>query len=729
MAVYKVKGKEPSINKIYAPPEPEQKVRQHVYDRKQQMSDKRSEEDVKWDLWMKAWDGYRRERGKDDWKSNIVVPLTSSVVEAELSELINQELKPWVLARGAEDEGKASVMNAIIDYTWDQAKSDVALFQIIKDALIFGTGIGQEYFWRQPRIIKGEDGKEKKVTEFDDPYLEPVKLEDFYVDEKARAFSGPYGARDCIRRYIMDYDDFRDFFTGDMDPNGRANLVKPGGDVNYYEFYSPPERVEHSHEVEVLWYWNKPDDLLAIVANDIVVKFGPNPYKHKQLPFVRVIDILKNHSFYGKEESELLESLQDETNTLRRMLVDRNHLDIDKPILVSDTLTMEDEDAITRPHGIIPVGDVNAAKVLEYRDVPLSFFKSLELLNDDKIRVTGMDERQQSVNQAGTATEAAILKEATLKRLGMKIWQIKNDTLVDLGRLRVANIMQFYSRPKLEEIIGESSVAKAEANGTLVKKDGKNYEKKYRTIRLQDQKVQMNSVNQPEVVPTKGISFFEAEPKFFLPTHGGYDIRYKATSSIPISKPLEQQKSDEMYDRLIQNPSVDPWKLAEFLIKSRDKDPDNFKVQQQGQGQDPGMDQTQGLQKQIDIAGTENEEMLRGNPIGATPYASPAHTEVHIEFMKSQKFKDEVKPEDEKTIQIFTDHVTGEITAQTAREGGQGAEGAMSTEGGQMAPGGPPSASAPPNMRDVVPGRMQGGGEVPNGIQGANSGVQVGRKV
>ena len=719
MAGYKVKSAK--IRDSYNPTDEKQlEIRKHVYTRLGQMKDARAEYDKDWDKWMRQWDSTRIERKADDWKSNIKIPMTSSIIESMLSELNNQELKPWVLPRGSEDEGKATVMNAILEYTWDTAKSDVALMEIIKDALIFGTGIGQEYFWREPRTLKDEKGNDTKVLEYDDCYLEPVKLEDFYIDEKARAFSGPYGARDCIRRYIMDYDDFRTFFTGEKwDPFNVAQYVKPGGDTNYYEFYKPSERLDHSHEVEVLWYRSKPDDLLAIVANDVLVKAGPLPDRHKQLPFVKVGDIKRPHKFYDKGESELLESLSDENDVLRRMVIDRNHLDIDKPILVSDTLTMEDEDAIARPHGIIPVGDVNSVKPLEYSDVAGSVFKSLELIGDDKVRVTGMDERQMSVQKAGTATEAAILKEATLKRLGLKIWQIKNDTLVDLGRLRVSNIMQYYSQPKLQEVVGEEAVARAQAAGVLIAKDGKNFKKSYRSIRLQDQKMEIDQTRTPKIQPSRGTSFFDAKPEFFMPTHGGYDIRYKASSDLPISKPLEQQKADEMYDRLATNQTVDQWKLAEYLIKSRGKSPEDFKAQAPGQRDEIS------LQKMIDLAGMENDEMLRGNEVGPTPYAAPVHTEQHIAFIKSEKFKTEVTPEDsEKILQLFSNHIMGETTAQEARGEGSGAPANMN--GGGQPPvdnGGAPMPPQEGNMGTVVPNRMVGGNEVPGGVQGPQSGI------
>ena len=752
-----IKQKEPSIRKVYNPKGEEKDILEHVYNRYWRMRDARNGSqggfyniEGDWDKWEKQWNSYRPPKDQDDWKSNIYIPLTTSIIEAQLSEVVEQSLMPWVVERGSKDQGKAAVVNAMLNFSWYNAKSNIALFDILKDALILGTGIGQEYYWRQERDIREEKGNKIvkiRVTEFDDCYLEPVRIWDFFIDEAARSFTGPYGAQDCIRRYIMDYDDFRTFFQGKWDPNGNAELVKPGGDTNYYEFYIPPDRIEHSRQVEVLWYWNKPDDILSIVANDINVFFKPNPYKHKQLPFVRAIDVKRPHQFYGKGECELLESLQDEINVLRRMTIDRNHLDIDKPVFVNDTLTIEDEDTIARPHGVMPVGDVNGIKFAEYGDIPASVFQQLNMLNDDKVRITGMDERQQSVAGSGTATEASILKEATLKRLNMKMWHIKNDTLIDIGRLRVENMMQFYSQPRLEKILNDKQMQDAQDMGRLVKQNGQSYQANYRNIRLSNQQFNLdNATGEVQILPSKGNSFFEALPEYFLPEHGGYDLQYKGTESIPLSKPLGQQKADEMYDRLIKNPAIDPAKLAEYELKSRDLDFEDFVKQggppqpgqdqgqgQQGQGQPPqqgqqpqgpqGLLQGAGLQKIVDLAGTENAEMMKGNPIKPTPFAPVVHTQVHIKFMESDNFK---KQANQKVLQNFTNHVTGEIAAQKQREqGGQGQpmpQGAVGqpSSGGMGGQTNPPSNDIGASMNQVLPGMVQGGGDTQN-VSGAQS--------
>jgi len=189
----------------------------------------------------------------------------------------------------------------------------------------------------------------------------------------------------------------------------------------------------------------------------------------------------------------------------------------------------------------------------------------------------------------------------------------------------------------------------------------------------------------------------------------------------------------EMYDRLIQNPAVDPWKLAEMLLETNEYDPEDYKMQQQGQQGPQGPD----LQQLIDLAGEENAEMLVGKKIGATPYASPAHTEIHIEFMNSDRFQKDVPPERKDIIQNFVTHVMGEITAQEARgmmgQGGEGGEMPQGAPGGAPGQPGPaPAANAQgqnTQMAATMPGKAQGGGEMPRGMRGAETGIQVGRKI
>jgi hypothetical protein len=743
--------KEPAgIRAVYLPEGNESKMLQRVYTRYNSMKDSpdRKVAEKEWTKGRKQWEAMREDRGEDDWQSNHYVPITTSVVESALSEVIDQSPKPLILPRGSEDIPKVTVMSHIYDYTWEVADSDLEFEDIVHDAFTEGTGIGQEYFFSDIRKIKttkkegkNDEWEEENQIDYNDCYLECVKNDDFFVDENARGFRGPYAARDCVRRYIMHIDDFKAFFSGAVwNPLNNAQYVKPGGDTNYWEWYKPPQNIDQKDLVEVLWYWSvKPDDWLCIVANDVMVVMGPNPYKHKQLPFARAIDVKRTHRFYGKGEGALLESIQDELNVLRRMTIDRNHLDIDKMFIGSNRMNLSEDDLIARPHGFIPSDDPGSMKAVEYGDVPRSVELSMKHLEDDSTIVTGINPRAQALPTTGTATEAAILKESTLKRIRLKVRRFEREFLTRIARLRVSNILQYYPQAKLEKIVGEQATAefkqqiadltaKGITENDNVKMIGEDvYKKSYRQIRLENTDLQPDATGKIKESTTTGFTFFHAKPEYFMPSCGGYDIKFAAGSTLPISKPLLQTKSMELYDRLIQLAlgvpgTYDPKKLGDMIIKINDMNPADLAAdapKQDGQ-EDPQVR----LQLAVELANTENNLMMHGKEVPPTAYAPAAHTLLHVQFTSSPTFQN--LPKNDPRIQHFIDHITGELAAQTERQ--NGSVGSPMDQGGQQNPpqqglqgGGSPVPTAPAAaqnggnkmLTDLLPSKIQGGGQVP----------------
>jgi len=675
--------KEYKIRSRYRPSKENKDALRYVYDRFQDMKEGRSTYENEWEKAQKQYEGFIASQDREDWQSDIYIPLTSSIVEAILAEIIDLNLRPLYLPREPQDQSAATVLNHIFKYTWEIGDGDIEQHKVLKDMLIFGTGIAQEYWRSDPRTVKemvsfdpdaGEEYKEREIKDFDDVYMEAVRLHDFYIDERARGFVGPNGARDCIRRYVMHIDDFKNYFKGSVwDHLGAAKYVVPGGDTNYYEFYSPPEGID-KNEVEVLWYWNKPDDRLVIVANDVVVRNTPNPYTHKRLPFARAVDIFDGHKFYGTGEPKLLEGLQEEMNIHRRMLMDRGHLDIDKMFLVSSRESLDEEQLIKRPHGIIEVDDPNSMVPIEYGDVPSSYFQSLEMMRDDAVRVTGFDDRMQSVKTPGTATEAAILKESSLRRIRAKVFLLGKMFLVNIGRLRLANIQQFYSTPKIEKIIGDKesrkyreAVADAKRHGRYRSVNGDDYEEKYRTIRIEDKELERGDNGEIVESPHSGWTFFEADPDSI---RGNLDISITSGPILPVSKPLLQQRTETLAQHPVIMAGVeagiyDPAKIGDALLKAHDFSPDDFKTQEQLPEQQEVASGPSDMEREIELASIENEQMMKGKAIAPTPYVSSKHTKLHLAFMESEDFKS--LPNDSPVIQNMTNHVAGELEAQRRR--------------------------------------------------------------
>lgn len=682
MAIEFRDNRKAKINQIYKPDEKIQQDRKMVYKRYYEMKDARFYNDgenieAKWDKWEKMYEAWRPNKSADDWQSNIVPPFTTAIVERSLAEIVDQTVQPTITARGKEDVAKAKLLNYIKDYTWEIGDGDLQLYSGIKQALILGKTIWQEDYWKDKREVKvltkfnpetnEEEYVKKEIADFDNVYGETVNLRNFFIDPMARTInSGRYKANDCLRRYIMNYDTYLEYFVNSQfDQFGDAKKAKPGGDVNFYQFYHPPEGIDADNKIEVLYYWGRRPDKLIIVANDVVVRDGPNPYNHKQLPFAEGSDIPRLDKFYAKGEPALLESIQDELTTLRRMRIDRQHMDIWKMFLVSNRETLDDDEGIVAPSRFLFVDDPrNSIVPLEFRDINPSAYKEEELLRQDGREVTGVESPQ----PAATATEAAIMKESTMKALRMKIWLLSRQLLTNIIRLRVPNIVQYYSTPKVEEIVGDKAIAE------------------YRTIRTNDVELKLAKSGDLVEEEKKGDFFFTVTPDLITPQYSGFDYKLSAEPTFPISKPLQQQKVNE----LMQHPVIqaalevghlDIGKTADMMLDINEFDPDNFKIKQMGE--EPMVDE----QQLYELANRENEIMMKGQQLPGTANATRRHTDIHLAYMGSEKF---IKDLDDNIMAIFMRHILeegkaqemrGEATKQMAGAGGQPPQGRSVAQG------------------------------------------------
>lgn len=703
--------------------------KKHCYTRYQLMQHSRAQNNLEnnWTHYQKMYDAWRPPRGIDDWQSNIVPPFTTSVVEAALSEMIDQTLQPRIAARKREYQPHATVLNYIKDYTWDVGYGDIELYKGLKQALILGSTITQEYYYQDKRKVQqivrynpktgAEEYKEQEIFDFDDCYGETVSLWDVWFDPAARSVNeGPYKAQDAIRRYILHIDTFRStFLNSRWDKFKYVGRIQPGGDSHYYQFYQPPKGIDHGSYVEVIWHWMRNPDQLVILANDVPFYIGPNPYQHKQLPFAMGHDLLEPFTLYGKGEPQLLESIQDELTTMRRMRIDRSKLDIFKMILIGGSESLGDQDLIPAPMKPIHVDDVSNVREFNTGDINQSAYREEELLKQDGVRVTGIDDRFQSASpRAGTATEAAILKESTMKRLRTKIWVNARTLLLQQTRLRVSNILQYYKAPKVKEIMGNSALEKmikirelAEQQ-RLYKEGDKFYELEYRTIVTKDKEIKRDPNGDVSVYDKKGDNFFMVTPDLLPATSHVFHYKMSAEPTFPLSKPLMQQRINELFNQpLVQMAFQTGYysykKAVDKMMEINDFDPNDFipmTPQDEAQESQTMVDPM----KTIQYAAKENEMMLKGDPLWGTPYAPPEHTRMHVEFMKSENFKKQATPE---IIQIFTKHVLEEFTAQSMR-GAQGQQGQNPMMGGeqQMLP---PGGGAEMGMRSrEQQGIMQG---------------------
>jgi len=323
-------------------------------------------------------------------------------------------------------------------------------------------------------------------------------------------------------------------------------------------------------DVEVLHYYNRSIDSYWCVANNVAIYDGPLPTKHKELPIAVQYQYRVPGRFWGMGIPKIVHYLSEERKAIRRLNLDRQKLIINPPIFHNSAFDLDDEDSQLVPGRIITFDTngqpLNAAmQEFQMKDVPPSSVNAENILLEDIKRAHGIDDRVQGVNVGGTATEAALLKESSLKRINLISIQSEMDTVLRIGRLKWSNIQFFYGVPRFNKIFENNE-----------ERD----EKVYRQITVQGKKFSIvnddgnKSLNMDEI---KGSSALRLDKSMAKYLEGSYDISMNTEIYTPPSKALQQTQFTQTLSLLVANPLtlsvLDPTKIVTMAAKNVNTQP------------------------------------------------------------------------------------------------------------------------------------------------------------
>ena len=631
----------------YVPTDDEDIILQRVYHRYDRMrnADSRVEYEEDIDLADKEYNAYIAPLDEDDYRSNINKPISFAIIETIMQETIERKPRPKTKPRSYSDETSALFTNDVLNFSMDVGNFDFQYVLAKKEALKRGTGFLFEYYRYDKRNV-GELKLEKKDGEVEESYTlkEKIDYDDVYAEYEPgeHLYFDPAGnhitkCRDMVKREVQNIDEFYRIYNG---KRGFINVdkVKGGGTVDWPTYYTPPEGLEED-AIEILHYYNRSLDRYDVVANGVLIRKGYNPHPHHELPVIPIYCYKDPNRFYGLGIPKIIKSLVDERNTNSNLRMDTSKMGISKMFFIDDMIELDDMDLITRPHGIIPVNTNGRAinqvvQEINPTNIPLSSYKEEEIIVEDIRRTTGVDDRVTGVNMGGTATEASILKEATMKRINAQnIWN-EMDALVRFGELRLENIKFFYSIPKFEKITGKDDI-----------------KEKYREISVNGKQYKMDENGSLVMEEKEGTYSFTLDDKMMTFLELDYDITAEVDSSYVVSKPVYQSKVTEMVDRITSNPllmnEIDGKKLGKLLSKVNDIDPRAW------------MKETMEKEDMMFLAQQENDVITAGYPIPPTKGATEDHTSVHINYAQSAEFAQV----DEVIQQILESHIKGEGAA------------------------------------------------------------------
>lgn len=660
----------------------------------------RTEAEADWEMADKEYNMYVPEIDPDDWRSHLELPDAFAAIQAQAQETIERKARPFLSATEESDEPTAELSNSALDYNMNNSDYDYQYGMAKLAASIRGTSFLMDYWRTDKRTVNDPtgvdaDGKityvQKEIIDFDDDYTEWVPNEFIYIDEKAKHINE---AVDMFKREIINIDEFHRIY-GSKPGFYDTGYVLKGGDTSTRSFFTLPRDVM-SQDVEVLHYYNRSTDSYWCVANNVTIYDGPLPTKHKELPVAVQYQYRVPGRFWGMGIPKVVHMLSEERKAIRRLKLDRTKLETGGSFLHNAAFDLDDEDTQLVPGRFISV-DTNGQPIsqailpVNFGGNDPSYYRTEEILLEDIKRAHGIDDRVQGVNVGGTATEAALLKESSLKRINMISIQSEMDTVLRIGRLKWSNIQFFYGVPRFEKIY----------------EDNEERDKKvYRQITVQGKKFSIvdddggKSLKMDEIQGSSALRLDKSMAKYL---EGSYDVSMNTEIYTPPSKALQQTQFTQTLSLLVANPAtlsvLDPTKIVTQAAQNINTKPDQWL---KGDGES--------VEDMQMLAEAENMMMSAGQPLSPTEGATPEHTLVHLMYSKSVDFQS-LSPQ---VKQLFELHIMGEDANNPATGGGQGQLSVPPLGGNQNALGEPgPSLNGTP---------VAGAGPTPQvaDLQGAN---------
>jgi len=650
----------------------EREARRRVWERYETMRDDqiRKEAEQQWERADKQFMQWMPERELGDWRSHMTLPDAFGAVQSHMQETIDRRGRPYLEQVDASDFIRESFSNHIFNFSMDRTQFDLEQFKAKQAAAIRGTSWVAERYRYEKRKVKDldsvdKDGNlkytEREIIDADDTYTEFIDNDQLFWDPSATHESR---ARDAVEREVVDWNEFQRAYKGRPEFMNIDKVPKAGNITPQVLFFKKAHDMS-DNDVEILNYYNRATDSYDVLANNVLIRMGPIPYKHKEIPFAVYRHYMLLGRMYGMGIPEVIYSLSEERVSLRRLQLDKQHLQVDKMFLVNDLVDIDEEEARVRPHGFmyvntngVPINQV--IQSVEYGDTPMSYYRSEEQLLEDMRRAHGISDELQQVS-SGTATQAAIAKEQAQKRINMINILADMDTLVRIGRLKWSNIQFFYPAARVERIT----------------KNGKTKDQKsYRKIRIKGAEYTVDSSEGGNKLVSSridGSSGFTLDKKMAKFMEGDYEVTINADASPVLSKPLQQAKITEMLGAMNSTPQmaaqIDPQKAASRYLRVFGEDPADWLI---------GNGVTDDQWKQLAIE--ENTVMSSGIPLLPTDGATQAHTEEHLNYMNSMDFN--ALPQ---AIQdVISKHAFGEAEAQGAIPSGGAPGGPSAGPGGEI---------------------------------------------
>lgn len=431
----------------------------------------RSKFDKDWDKRMDYYKG-NQNNGKP------VMNIIRSTIQSMLPLLT--DAKPGVNIVPAEpnDYKFTKLLQKLVEYWWDKPSNSMqhTLLEIIMDQSIYDAGIAKVFF----------------DVDVNDIVVKSINPKNIFVNKEAVDFD-----KDCTyvieRQYLpiawlkCRFPEKAGMITADAskedgsEPNPNdievvapINQVQPGvlstnninesdcrETVEVWECWLDSTEFETTTNEDGTLSTSKKyphGKLVTYLPNQkMVLQESKNPYKHGKKPYVRFIDTVMPHSFWGESIVESLMGNQNNVNLVLSNLLSYFKL-MGNPIWFVEEGSGVDPNDITNDTALVL--EVTEGKMGSVRrDIPPAMQPGIIELYSTMLRngeiISGVNETTQGRKPVGVTAAAAIdsLQEASQTRIRLKERNMQT-SLVKMGSMMVELMMQFYNTPRVIRVAG-----------------------------------------------------------------------------------------------------------------------------------------------------------------------------------------------------------------------------------------------------------------------------------
>lgn len=219
------------------------------------------------------------------------------------------------------------------------------------------------------------------------------------------------------------------------------------------------EEVGENGEIETGMKLKYPNGkLITFLPNqNLILQSTGNPYKHGKKPYVRFIDAILPHSFWGEGEAECLMNAQNNVNQVLHNIMAYLKLMANPVWFVGSDSGVSAESITNDVALILRVKDSNLTSIK--RDIPPAMQPGITALYDTLLRnaeiESGINDSTQGRRPVGVTAASAIeaLQEAAQTRIRLKERNMQT-SLAKMGYMLVELFMQFYTTPRVLKITG-----------------------------------------------------------------------------------------------------------------------------------------------------------------------------------------------------------------------------------------------------------------------------------